>query len=426
MAKRGQYPGRCEGQHRPIGLLERDCEALVRGRIIEKDGSHGVLGDETGSVRMRSDEDMAWSLGDLIEVWGTVDSAGHLQAQRLSVLAPALRQPAIDWERLNGEGRSVINNLRTRARVLMRIRRHFETRGFTEVETPHLLSYRGCEVHIDQFETRFSTGAEEDTLFLAPSPELHMKRLLGAGMERIYQLGRCYRNGEISPLHNPEFTMLEWYRAFASYEELIDQTESLVLEVLLEASAQPQRWDALGKAAPWPRISVEEAFARWAKIDLARCMDTESLFGEMRQLGYASAQPDDSWEDLFHKVLIERVEPEIARMGAAFLVDYPAQLGAMAKLREGDANWAERAELYVEGIELANGYSELNDPVEQRSRFVEARSGRPGEPIDEEFLGAMECAMPPAGGMALGVDRLVMLATNAQRIDQVLAFPMNG
>lgn len=427
MSRRDRYPSRCPGEHQAMGSLDRNCEVLVRGRVIAGDGRQGVLGDATGRVRFTSPLEVEWAIGDLVEVRGAVASDGRLSAWELRVLAPALRPlSGGDWERFNESDRAILDNMRARAHVLSLIRSHFELRCYTEVETPQLLSFRGCEIHIDQFETHYIAGEKTKTLFMAPSPELHMKRLLAAGMERIYQLGRCFRNGEISPLHNPEFTMLEWYRAYASYEDLMQQTEELVIEVLLQASAQSKQWGVLAEAVPWPRISVGEAFLRWGHIDLARYGDAESLFAEMRRLGYGSAQPDDSWDDLFHKVLIEKIEPEMARMGAAFLVDYPAQLGAMANPKGNDSAWVERAELYIGGIELANGYSELNDPIEQRKRFVEARSARPNEPIDEEFLAALECALPPAGGMALGVDRLVMLVTNAQHIDQVIAFPMQG
>lgn len=425
MSNRPPYPRCRAGEHQSIAAMDCSGEVVVRGRVISADGRQGVLADETGRLGFCGRVDQAWKGGDLVEVRGSVDGDGQLKARILRVLAPSLHPLGDgDWQRLNENGGMIAANLRTRARVLSLIRSHFEERNFTEVETPHLLSFRGCEVHIDQFETRYVAGKKSNSLFLAPSPELHMKRLLGAGMERIYQLGRSYRNGEISPLHNPEFTMLEWYRAYASYEDLMAQAQELVIEVLLAASAQPQQWDSLAAAAPWPRLCVGEAFMRWGGIDLARHAEAGSLLEEMRRLGYASAQPGDSWDDLFHKVLIERVEPEIARMGAVFLIDYPAQLGAMAKLKGDDPAWAERAELYIGGIELANGYSELNDPEEQRRRFVQARSSQGAEPIDEAFLTAMECGFPPAGGMALGVDRLVMLAANAQRIDQVLAFPM--
>ena len=179
----------------------------------------------------------------------------------------------------------------------------------------------------------------------------------------------------------------------------------------------------IGLQPPWERISVREAFARWAAVDLDACADAESLFRRARELGYDSARRGDSWEDLFHKILLEKVEPELAKLGAVHLFDYPRPLAALAKLKEGDSAVAERTEAYLGGVELSNGYTELNDPVQQRERFArEAQSG--GAPADEAFLAAMERGIPPAGGVALGLDRLVMVVAGASCLDEVIAFPL--
>ena len=294
------------------------------------------------------------------------------------------------------------------------------------METPTLARASAQEQHIQLFATEYQGDKSQQQLYLAPSPELYMKRLLGVGFERIYQIGRSYRNGELGPQHNPEFTLIEWYRAYASYEEIMVDVEDLVSHVaksVLGRSSVVRAGREISVQPPWQRLSVRDAFVRWADIDLAACADAESLFCRARTLGYGSARREDSWEDLYYKILLERVEPELAKLGAVHLFDYPRQLAALAKLKEGDPAVAERAEAYLAGVELANGYTELNDPTQQRERFARGAQAE-GAPCDEAFLAAMERGIPPAGGVALGLDRLVMIVAGASYLEEVVAFPL--
>jgi lysyl-tRNA synthetase class 2 len=316
--------------------------------------------------------------------------------------------------------------MRVRAAVLDAVRDFFRDAGFLAVETPTLARASAQEEHIQLFATEYQSDQAQKQFYLAPSPELYMKRLLGVGFERIYQISRSYRNGEMGPQHNPEFTLIEWYRAYASYEEIMADVEDLVSHVaksVLGRSSVVRAGREINLQPPWERLSVRDAFARWAAVDLNACTDAESLFRRARALGYGSARREDSWEDLYHKILLERVEPELAKLGAIHLFDYPRQLAALAKLKEGDSTVAERTEAYLGGVELSNGYTELNDPTQQRERF--ARGARPGgAPADEAFLAAMERGIPPAGGVALGLDRLVMVVAGASCLDEVIAFPL--
>ena len=202
--------------------------------------------------------------------------------------------------------------------------------------------------------------------------------------------------------------------------------ENLVIHVVgsvLGRSSVVREGHEVDLQPPWKRFSVRDAFARWAAVDLDACVDAESLFRRARVLGYDSARRGDSWEDLYHKILLERVEPELAKIGAVHLFDYPRQLAALAKLKEGNPAVAERTEAYLGGVELSNGYTELNDPAQQRERF--ARGARPGRaPADEAFLTAMERGIPPAGGVALGLDRLIMIVADASCLGEVIAFPL--
>ena len=267
-----------------------------------------------------------------------------------------------------------------RARVLRQIRAFFDARGFTEVETPVRIPAPAPEPHID--------CPPSGDWFLRASPELQMKKLLAAGMERIYQIGPCFRAGEKGRRHSPEFTMLEWYRTNADYSDIAHDAEELLAEVLKRDRANVQR------------ITVREAYRRWAGWD-----------------------PVEAWDqDRFDFDMATKIELNLPKE-PLFLIDYPAPAASLARLKADDPRVAERWELYVDGIELANAFTELTDPVEQRRRFESARAerralGEADYPLDEEFLDALG-RMPPSGGVALGVDRLVMLACGASSIADV-------
>ena len=426
MNKRTYYPSRCSGQHLPIAAVGSHTQALLRGRLVCWDGAKGELQDQTGSIKISYDGDETLCVGDIVELTGKKAGEGYFHVLKVRCLTPCTRDyNGGDWLRFHGGKQSLIRRLEIRSQILCSLRKFFSQRDFIEVETPHLLKYAGCEVHIEQFETIYRSSEKTIPLYLATSPELYLKRLLGVGLERFYQLGRCFRNGERSAQHNPEFTMIEWYQAFASYEDIMDETEALVAHVWSEVvGTQSPLWRTVVEERPWRRISVQEAFERWVGVDIGNLRERKGLYKALREVGFSSADDKDTWDDLFNKVLIEKIEPNLALGGPSFLYDYPNQLGAMSKQKEGDGRWVERVELYLSGIELANGYTELNDPVEQRKRFIQARRSQRDAPIDEDFVSSMERAIPPAGGMALGVDRLVMLATGVASIDEVLPFPL--
>ncbi|KYG05320.1 lysine--tRNA ligase, partial [Sorangium cellulosum] len=300
--------------------------------------------------------------------------------------------------------------LARRAAALAAVRALFAERGFLEVETPSMVPSPGLDLHLDAF----AVEAARPT-FLITSPEYQMKRLLSGGVPRCFQLARCFRRGELGDRHNPEFTMLEWYRAFAGVDEVMRDTEAIVQRVagaLGAGGAISVSGKAVRLTPPFPRISVGDAFARWA--------------GVAADDAIALASSD---EERFFRLLVDAVEPAIAALPhPVFLVDFPAPFASLARLKPGDPRVCERFELYVAGVELCNGFGELTDPVEQRARLLadqaaRAARGKPVYPIDERFLGALEEGMPPAAGNALGVDRLVALCLGATSIGDVLAFP---
>ena len=296
----------------------------------------------------------------------------HLEKSRLQSLQPALI---------------------FRSHVLSAIRRWFTEAGFIEVETPVRIPTPALELHIDAE----SAGAG----FLRTSPELHMKRLLAAGYDKIFQLGPCFRKGEWGPLHHPEYSMLEWYRANANYMDILQDTESLLTHV---HSSLRTPHSAL-PAPPWPRFTVEELYVRHAGWNPVTAYDAER----------------------FEHDLVTLIEPALPRDTPVFVMDYPAAAAALSRRKPGHEAVAERFELYINGVEITNAFSELTDPAEQRHRFEEcARKrkamGAPVYQLDESFLAALELGMPPAGGIAMGIDRLVMVLLGATSLDEVIAF----
>jgi len=289
--------------------------------------------------------------------------------------------------------------LRLRAAMLQAIRRFFREEAFLEVETPVRIPSPAPESHID--------AVASGDWFLQTSPELCMKRLLAAGFPKIIQVCRCFRAGERGSRHLPEFTLLEWYRAGTDYRTLMDDCERLLVRLSEEmglSGAIAWQGRRIDLAPPWERITVREAFVRYASV------------GVDEALG----------QDRFDEVMAGDIEPHLGLEKPVFLYEYPASLGALARVKTEDPSVAERFELYIAGLEIANAFSELTDADEQRRRFeaaVREQRGRgcPPTPMPEPFLEALP-AMPPSAGIALGVDRLAMLLTDKARIDEVVAF----
>jgi lysyl-tRNA synthetase class 2 len=268
--------------------------------------------------------------------------------------------------------------------------------------------------------------------YLHTSPEYAMKKLLGEGWDKIFQICRVFRDGEIGKTHQIEFTMLEWYRAHADYRKIMEDCERLIGFLagdILSGGECFYQGKKISLSPPFERLSVAEAMSRYGKIDIQQNRDDASLLEEARSRGYRF-QPGEaySFDEVFFKVFLEAVEPRLGFPQPTLLYDYPASMAALARLKPQNPFWAERFELYIAGLELANAFSELNDPAEQRRRFEEeqtlrARLGKPVYPIDEELLQALS-RMPPSAGIALGVDRLAMLFCDAPTIQEVLAFPL--
>jgi lysyl-tRNA synthetase class 2 len=290
-------------------------------------------------------------------------------------------------------------NLFLRSRMVQSIRTFFIDRGYLEVETPQLISAPAPEVHIEAISA--------EGRYLHTSPELCMKRLVASGFPKIFQIAKCFRKGERGDLHLPEFSLLEWYRTGVDYKALMKDCEGLILflsRCLDMGDKIIYKGKEIDLREPWDRISVRAAFDRYASISLEKALESER----------------------FDQTVVGEIEPNLGMHRPTFLYDYPASLAALARLKPGNRTLAERFELYLGGVELANGFSELNDAREQRERFQRDRQLREGlgketYPIPERFLRSLE-HLPEAAGIALGVDRLTMVFADAHMIDEVVSF----
>jgi len=312
-------------------------------------------------------------------------------------MSPGSRAEGLSPEILRISSRKAA--LLLRAGLVRAIRDFFDSRDFLEVETPILIGAPAPELHIDPIEAEGG--------YLQTSPELCMKRLLAAGFKKIYQISKCFRKGERGNLHLPEFTMLEWYHSGIGYRELMTECVELFKFVAGECGSAGKirfRNHEIDLERPWEYLRVEEAFERWSPISLAKAIRDGD----------------------FDIIMVENIEPRLGRNVPSFIYDYPISLGSLARSVPDDGRFAERFEFYVGGLELANGFSELCDPVEQRGRFrndISARQalGKSCGPMPERFLDALG-SMPEAAGIALGVDRMVMVMGGFSDIDSVVAF----
>ena len=328
--------------------------------------------------------------------------------------------------------------LDTRGWILAAVRGFFAACGYVEVDTPALQVSPGLEPHLRALKTLLNDPRDNRFAerYLHTSPEFAMKKLLVAGMPRIWQLAHVFRDGERGSIHHPEFAMLEWYRAGASYRDLMDECAALIRACQAAANAETLVWR--GRAAdarrPWQRLSVADAFREHCGIDLLATApdplapDIERLAAAARHLGIGP-HPGDDWEALYFRIFLERIEPVLGIGAPTILYDYPLSMAALSRRNPSDPRLAERFEVYACGLELANAFGELTDAAEQRRRFVADQAKKRalyGEtyPIDQDFLAALDHGLPACAGIALGFDRLVMLATGAEDIEDVLWAPV--
>ncbi|MCM2278809.1 MAG: EF-P lysine aminoacylase EpmA [Oligoflexia bacterium] len=401
--------------------------AFPRGRCIEVSPESLILRNQSGLVRVQAGNigESGVALGDLVEV----------REERVQVLTPnRTSERSFAWtERVLHPRR--LRALRVRSEVERAIREFFLARDFLETSTPLLVPCPGMEPHIRPFRVS-GVGESDRKAFLPTSPEFAMKRLLVGGLERIFQLCPSFRDEPFSITHSPEFRMLEWYRAYAGYEEIMRDTEELFESIARRLFGKPSLvfgGQEISVAAPWPRLQVRDLFLDLAGVDLLRASTAAELGRECTRLGLSHDLAAESWDDLYFKIWLNRIEPKLPADRAVFVTRYPASQAALAVIDTDPdgSRWARRFEAYAGGLELGNAFEELTDPVEQRRRFekdMELRAQAygpafPKSPLDEGFLRALSEGMPPSGGIAMGVDRMVMLFADEPEIDLTLWLP---
>jgi lysyl-tRNA synthetase class 2 len=382
------------------------------GDIIGVEGS--LLRTKTGEPTVHAENFtlLAKSLQPLPEKWhGLSDTETRYRQRYLDLIA-------------NAEMR---NAFQVRSRVITAIRQFMDSRGFIEVETPVLQPSAGGAL-ASPFVTHHN--ALDQDFYLRIALELHLKRLTVGGFDKVYELGRIFRNEGISTQHNPEFTMLESYQAYANYQDVMVMVEDMVSwvsEQVLGTTEIRFGEDTIDFKPPWRRLSLRDAVKEHSGIDFVKYPAADELREKMRSMKM-EVDPTKNWAKLVDELLKTFVRPKMIQ--PTFLIDYPVSMSPLAKKKPGEERVVERFQALAGGLEIANAYSELNDPLEQRARFTEQLQERQGEEeeeerwtIDEDFLLALEYGMPPTGGLGVGIDRLVMLLTNQQSIREVILFP---
>jgi lysyl-tRNA synthetase class 2 len=469
------YPARARRTHTTAEALrafeaagEQRVEAVLAGRLrsirVMGKAAFAHLEDRAGLLQLYFKADdvgaeayrlfqEAFDLGDFVEAAGfmfrTRSGETSLHVEKFRMLAkalsplPAAKEELVEGERVvhhafaNPEARyreryadlavnpEVRQVFLTRARVVAALREFLDGMDFVEVETPTLQPlYGGAAAR------PFTTHHEQlhQDLYLRISFELYLKRLLVGGLERVYEIGRDFRNEGVSFKHNPEFTQLEFYMAYADYEQVMEITERMVAHAAQQATGNTSivfREQAIALAPPWHRLSLRQAIGDLAGIDIAAFPDADSLRREMRQRGLDPSSEAPRGK-LVESLLSHFVEPKLIQ--PTFLIDYPRDISPLAKSKPGDPSTVERFEGFVGGMELCNAFTELNDPLDQEQRFLEmgrdfAADDEGRHPLDEDYLQAMRYGMPPNGGFGMGVDRLVMLLTDRTSIREVILFP---
>lgn len=389
------------------------AKRAVRGRVIARTGDTLLVRTRQGDVRVRAAFDC--EPGDLIE-----HVAGDEPRLVRSYLRGDYPTPETETARMTP---ARVRLLEKRARCLAATRGFFADRDFLEIEAPLLVPTPGLEVHIDAVPAGMNQ-------WLITSPEFQMKRLLAAGLERIYTVCKCFRGGERGPQHSVEFTMIEWYRAWSGIDAIAEDTEQLVARVadqVVGTSRLELPNGVVDVKPPWIRMTVAEAMSRFAEVEVAGDEAAGTLAERVRSAGIEIGTAE-AWDDVFYTAFVSRVEAALATLDRpVLLTEWPVKLSALARRTPDDPRVVERFEAYVGGVELANAFGELTDPLEQRARFIDDQltreeRGRPVYPIDEKLIAALEEGLPPSGGIALGFDRLCMLIGGATDIRDVLAF----
>ena len=421
--------------HRKVPVLH------LCGRLIDFDREKktGLLRDRSGTLPLNfstpEPENPRLKAGDIVQVSGTPEAESFLVTQVVPLVTdtvmPQARTHPPRWQQLlNHEEQYQL--IRFRSDFLQTIRQFFVKQDFIEIDAPSLIPAAGMEPHIEPFVTEFRRkSGEKQTYFLHTSPEFLMKKMLVAGYEKIFYLGHAFRNEELAPLHSPEFSMLEWYRAYQDYTALMDDCVELIAYLREKLRT---KWQNLWRQDDLLQqnrriISLTQLMQKRCGFDLAQIgkNDAQKLLQICHANGFTNA--DETWpvDDLFFLLFLEMAEPGLGADAPTIVKDYPSWMASLAKKKADDPRFVERFELYLDSMELANAFTELNDPDEQTDRLLAEQKyrrqlGRTKIPLDTDFIAALRAGMPPAAGIALGVDRLMMVFTNRKNIAEVQPF----
>ncbi len=461
------YPYRYHRSHtteQAIALLEQQeakpkadvVSIMVAGRIM----AHRNMGpmsfldlrDGSGKIQLMIDKQFSdkdniellknLDIGDIVGAGGmlfrTKSGEPTVKVAYLTLLAKSLQPLPEKWHGLsdidkryrqryldliaNTEAKEIFH---MRSQVITAIRQFLNGRGFIEVETPVLQPSAGGAL-ARPFTTHHH--ALDQDFYLRIAPELHLKRLIIGGFDKVYELGRIFRNEGISTKHNPEFTMLESYETYADYNDVMAMVEKMVAEISQQVLGKDKvefGGNTINLKPPWPRLELRQAIKEYAGIDFDKYPDADSLRAEMEKKKM-EVDPQKDRGRLIDELISTFVEPNIIQ--PTFLLDYPVEMSPLAKAKPDNEHLVERFEAFAGGMEIANAFTELNDPIEQRQRFLRQQKGRQTEgetveTVDEDFLLALEYGMPPTGGLGVGIDRLVMLLTGQPSIREVILFP---
>lgn len=388
-------------------------QTKLRGRVVKIKNNKVHLKNEKGILKTAINSTYSVLLGDIIEIENQIPRilASNRTPNRSALWSEKILSP----RKLHCMG--------IRSKIENGIQEFFRSKDFKEIRTPLLVPCPGMEPHIRPFEVK-KVNESKGRYYLPTSPEFSMKRLLVGGLEKIFQICSAFRDEPNSPTHRPEFTILEWYRAYANYEDIMVDVEKLfefLAYKLFHQPVIPYQGKEISVKTPWPRLEVRSLFLEKAGIDLVKSSEIHHLISHCKRFGIIVGE-NDHWDDLYFKIWMHQIEPSLPTQQAVFVTRYPPSQAALAKIdKDPDgSSWARRFEVYAAGLELGNAFDELTDPDEQRKRFIEDMKLReklygesfPTTPIDEDFLVALTEGMPPSGGIAMGVDRIVMLFAN--------------
>ena len=383
-----------------------------------------------------------YDIGDIIGVTGTVfrTRMGEIsvKAAEITLLSKTLRPQPEKWHGLKDPdlryrqryldmivNPEVRHTFVLRSKIIQAIRRYLDDRGFLEVETPVLHNTAGGAA-ARPFITYHNTLDLD--MYLRIATELHLKRLIVGGCDKVYEIGRIFRNEGMSIKHNPEFTMIELYEAYSDYKDIMNLTEDMLSTVarkVLGTELITYQGEEINLAPPWKRISMIDAVKEYTGVDFNAISSDEDARKAAKELD-VSVENDATWGNVLNEIFEEKVEEHLIQ--PTFVMDYPIEISPLAKKKKDDPRLTERFELFITGREYGNAYSELNDPIDQRERFMEqarqrAAGNEEAEMMDEDFVNALEIGMPPTGGLGIGIDRLVMLLTDSYSIRDVIKYP---